>query len=481
MRGTDSTHTDGRTRRQLLAAGGLAAAGLAGCVGLPGGDGDTTTTTGGNGGGGTTTGTGTGTGATTAGTTELADQFTFLHFETQDDRKQALQELASAWAQQSGSSVNPTSVSEADLPTQLQSRIASNTLPGLAELSKRALYSVRDAIDPGAAASVVEQVGGQDAFYEAALELTATGDGGHYGVPLYTWPQLTLYRSTVQQERGLPEPTTWENIRTFAEATHQPDQNQFGILLGSDRSQYTLQCFEPFALSNDAHVFDTEGNVVFDSPEMVEALEFYTDLLEYTPPGDIGPADVGPVWNNGQVHLYSSNSVSFYYESLAIAESDADVVDYMGAVPYVENTTRATFGEVVSTATFQGVGGPTVNAANSFAGYLRGSPQDRSTYIDWCHLQPGLFQPVFPDVRNDQTYLNNENIQRWPETWIQDVLPTAIQNMGRFGHRDGNVFPEIGQITGNYLVTDAIREIASGGDAQAVASATAEEMRTQIS
>jgi hypothetical protein len=53
--------------------------------------------------------------------------------------------------------------------------------------------------------------------------------------------------------------------------------------------------------------------------------------------------------------------------------------------------------------------------------------------------------------------------------------------MDRFGFRGEEVFPEIGQITGNFLITDAIREIVDGGDAETVASQKADEMRDLIS
>jgi hypothetical protein len=42
------------------------------------------------------------------------------------------------------------------------------------------------------------------------------------------------------------------------------------------------------------------------------------------------------------------------------------------------------------------------------------------------------------------------------------------------------VFPEIGDITGNFLITDAIRDVIDGDDAGTVASETAEEMRDLI-
>lgn len=439
------------TRRQLLQAGaGTAALGLAGCSALTG-----------DGGG-------------------SVDSITFLHFETDEARRTTISELGSTWTEDSGITLNQRDVPEADLPAEITSAVASNTLPATGELSTRALYSAREALQTEDAQTVIDTIG-EDQFYDSTLTFAATGDGGYYGVPLYTWQQLTLYRPSVREEMGLPEPTDWQSFEEFASATHDPDNNVYGCLLGSDQSQFTLQCFQPFALANDAHVFDTEGNIVFDQQPMVEALEFYARMCrEYNPPGGMGPGDVGPVWGNQQTHLYSSNTISFYFEALAFDEGQT--VDSIGVVPYVDEERQATFGEVVSTVNFKTGNDAAREAGRSWQEFLRGPTGDgpRSNYIKWLHMQVGLFNPTIEGMLSSDAYQNNANIQKWPDTWINDVIPQAIENMERFGFREGNVFPEIGQITGQFLITDAIREIIDGGDPQTVASNTADSMRDAI-
>jgi|GEM_PF-3080854 len=438
------------TRRQLLQAGaGAAAVGLAGCSALTG-----------DGGG-------------------SVDSITFLHFETDDARKTAISELGSAWTEESGITLNQRDVPEADLPTEITSAVASNTLPATGELSTRALYSAREALQPDDADTVVENIGA-DNFYDSALQFAATGNGGYYGVPLYTWQQLTLYRPSVREEMGLPEPTDWQSFEEFASATHDPDNNVYGCLLGSDQSQFTLQCFQPFALANDAHVFDEDGNVVFDQQPMVEALEFYGRMCRnYNPPGGMGPGDVGSVWGNGQTHLYSSNTISFFFEALGVEEGGT--VDSIGVVPYVDEQRRATYGEVVSTTNFKVENDAAREAGRSWQEFLRG-PSDgpREDYIKFLHLQVGLFNPTIEGVLDSDAYRNHANIQKWPDAWIDEVIPQAIENMERFGFRGGNVFPEIGQITGQFLITDAIRNVIDGDDPQTVAANTADTMRDAI-
>ncbi|MFB6197968.1 MAG: ABC transporter substrate-binding protein, partial [Halobacteriaceae archaeon] len=299
------------TRRKLLRSGaGAAALSLAGCGAFDNG----------------------------SGADKTPDAITFLHFETQASRISTIKELGNTWQQQSGIELNQRDVAEADLPAEIQSSIASNTLPATAELSTRALYSARNALHSNDAKAVIEAIG-TEKFYDNTLKFASDGRGGYYGVPLYTWQQLTLYRKSVKEEMGLPVPNTWENFREFASATHDPENNVYGCLLGSDKSQFTLQCFQPFALSNDAHVFDTAGNIVFDSEEMIEALNFYAEMCKkYNPPGDMGSGDVGQVWGNKQTHLYSSNTISFYFEALGMKEG---TVQSLGVSPKMNRKRNA--------------------------------------------------------------------------------------------------------------------------------------------
>lgn len=467
MSGSDPGTADGGpSRRDLLRAGaGAAALGLAGCAGL-GGDGDS------------------------------ADSITFLHFESDSARRQTIGQIGDAWSTDSGIEFNQRDVPEADLTTEILAGIQSNTLPTTAELSTRALYGSRDALQKEDAEAVIEAIG-EDQFYDSTLTFASTGDGGYYGVPLYTWQQLTLFRPSVREEYGLPEPTDYASFREFASTTHEPDNDLYGCLLGSDKSQFTLQCFQPFALANDAHVFDADGNVVFDDDPMVEALAFYGEMArKYNPPGDMGPGDVGQVWGNQQTHLYSSNTISFYFEGLGTEAGNT--VDSIGVVPYVEEARRATYGEVVSTANFKVEDSARREAGRSWQEFLRrresfdpdgtvaGGTSTPSTeafvpYLRFLHLQVGLFNPVIEGMLDSEAYLDHPNIAKWPDAWTEEVIPEAIANMERFGFREGNVFPEIGQITGQFLITDAIRAVIDGDDPETVAADAADQMRDAIS
>jgi len=443
----------------VYTSGAASAAALAGCSG----NGD-----GGDGGGGSDGGGGGGGTATATPTPSMASEFTFMHQETQEARVEAIGNLAADFA--SETPVEPMDqrpVSEADLPSQISSDLAAGTLPSTAELPLRALHDASDALRPESATEVIDAIG-EDQFHENLLQLVSTPDGGYFSVPIYAWAQLMQYRPSKFDEMGLPLPDSWENVMEAAEALHDPDNDQFGIIVGSKRDQFTLQCFTPFALANEARVFNADGEIVFDSDAMVESLEYYARLHEFTPAGKQTWEPITPLWKNGQLHMTSSNNFSL-----------SDVLDQeLSWVGSISKETEATFGECMSTTTFAIDDQGKIEASEEWQKFLRGAGDySKNNYTRWCHMEVGGFQPVLKDWRQRDDYQDNEVVQAWDDQLINEQLPAALSSIQRFGFVDGNVFPGIGEITGDFLITDAIRAVIDGEDAREVADNTAEEMR----
>lgn len=405
---------------------------------------------------------------------EVPDEITFLHFETDDDRREGISELGDGFQEESGIGVSQRVSQEADLPTELTAAVAADNLPEVGSLPVGVVQSATDAIDSESATNVIDSIG-EDRFYDNLLDLARVpGEEEYYGVPLYTWPQLTIYRTEVFEDMGLPEPRSWDDLLECAEALHDPDNDQFGIFFGTDNDQYATQCFTGFALSNNAYVFDEDGDIDFDSDEMVEALEVYGQLAEYTQDGTLDAGGIGPAYDNEQVHLYSGNAFSLFFNALGVPEGET-MTD--GVVDSIQNERDATYGELVTTVTMTGQTTGEVDAAEQWQEFLIG---DTDNYVDWCHLQPGGYQPVLEEVPEMDSYRDNDILRAWPDNIKDEVLPNSVRRSERFGFRDGEVFPEIGQITANFMIATAVRDVAQGENARTVAEETAEEMRSRI-
>lgn len=440
----------GLSRRDFVAGTAMAgAAGLAGCLGDDDDDDDDA----------------------------LPSEISFLHYETSDDRQAAINNLGDQFQDESGVGVNQRVTHEGDLPVRLTADSAAGTMANVGSLSLAVLHMVPDAIEDGSATEVIDEIG-EDRFYENHLDMCRdpNDEDEYVGVPLYTWPQLTHARMSAFDEAGLPAPRTWDEWEEAAEHFHDPDNNQFGVIIGTEPDQYTRQCFTGFALSNNARVFSEDGEIIFDSDEMVEALEFYADLAQYTPPGAVDAGTIGPVYDEQNAHLYSGNSFSIFFNSLGLEEGEL-IGEYV--VPVVENQRESTYGELVTTTTFAGHSSGAVDASEQWQSFLRGDV-DIQHYIDWCHMQVGGFQPVLPEIIEMDEYRDHDLIQHWPDELIDEILPESVRGMERFGFRDGTMFPAIGPIAGEFMIATAVRDVIDGEDAQEVAEDTADRMRELV-
>lgn len=204
---------------------------------------------------------------------------TFWTVEDTQDRIEAQQVIVDRFIEETGIEVELVAVAEADLTTQVTAAVAGDTLPdvfGALSLGFTHSLAADGLANAEANAAVVEALG-RDTFSESALEL-ATTDDGLAGVPSDSWAQLLVYRRDLFEEAGLEPPTTYETILAAAEELNTDDQAGIVLATGNDLT-FVQQTFEYFAVANGCDVIDAEGNVTITSPECVETMEFYTDLV----------------------------------------------------------------------------------------------------------------------------------------------------------------------------------------------------------
>ncbi len=405
---------------------------------------------------------------------DLPGAITFLHSETADERRAVFNDpLGVEYEEETGVEMNQRVIQEADYAQEITTAVASDTLPDVGSISNDVVLAARDAIDP--ATELVEEIG-EDRFYDKVLDLTRLPDGSYSGVPLRAWPQLTIARRSAFDEIGMDAPQTWNDWLDAAEEFHDPDNNEYGCLVGTAVDQYTRQCFAGFALSNNARVFDEDGNIIFDSDEMIEALEVYGELAQYTPPGDTDSSTIGEVYDAGNAQLYSGNAYSLYFNSLGLEEGEM-LGEYHE--PAIQEERAATYGQVEVLSTFTDKTEGERQAAEDWIRLLMGE-FDISHHIQYLHMQVGGFQPVLPEIPEMEEYRDNDILSHWPDELIEETLPEAQQSIEQFGFRDGTVFPEIGPIVGNFDIAQAVSDVIDGEDPRTVAEEAADRMRDRI-
>jgi len=138
--------------------------------------------------------------------------------------------------------------------------------------------------------SVVDGVG-RDKFKPGAV---LSLEGHDYALGYASGNNATLWvRTDLLEQAGLDIPTTYDELLVAAEALTQ-DTNGDGRIdiygWGSPAAANgaTWLRFNTFVYQNCGDYFDKEGNLVFDNPNVLEALKKYVALLEYAPPDVTG-------------------------------------------------------------------------------------------------------------------------------------------------------------------------------------------------
>lgn len=187
---------------------------------------------------------------------------------------------------------------------RLITAIAGNETPDITQLGST---WAGEFAETGALEPVPETIDGS-AFFESIWNTNLVDDTA-YGVPWYVETRLLYYRTDIAEQAGITEPPAdWDDLKAMARAMKERGGAPNGIGLG----QSNWQEFLPFVWSNGGDVLAEDGSFSLDSPEVVEALEFYDSffeegLVEPQPEGfDMTPAFVQgtyPMFFSGPWHL----------------------------------------------------------------------------------------------------------------------------------------------------------------------------------
>lgn len=411
------------------------------------------------------------------------------------ERVQAQQAILDAYAAEAGTDIELVAIAEDQLATVLATSAASGDLPdAIGAVSLNSLNSLNNdgVIDADAAAAIVDELGA-DTFSEQALALTQF-DGEQLGVPSDGWAQLLFYRTDLFDAAGLDAPTTYDAISKAATSLQSDDVA--GIVAATaPGDSFTQQTFEYFALANDCELVDDEGNITLDSPECVQSINFYTDLIRNGSVAGNQDADTtrATYFSGGASMIVWS---SFLLDELAGLRNDAlPTCDECQAAPgfLAENTgivsavegpdgsKPASFGEIVSWAVLDGAAEGTQDVIT----YMMSDG-----YLDWLALAPeGKVPTRFGTAEDPTAYTEGwKGLEAGVDTkaLLSDVfgaetleeVAEAPASFDRWGIPQG-YGPLAGAVGAQFVLPGVLSEtINSGKSAEDAAKQAAEEATT---
>ncbi|WP_319477863.1 extracellular solute-binding protein [Marispirochaeta aestuarii] len=402
----------------------------------------------------------------------------FWTTQTQSDRMATIQVLIDTFeALNPNISINLVAVDENDMATQLNTSAAANTLPAMIECAAEnaVAFGSEGLLNAEAITEVIKDIG-KERFYAGTLRLNETARKGmYYAVPYHGWVQGIWYRADWFEEAGLNPPSSWDDILKAAQYFYKPAENQYGILVGTKAEAYAEQCFTQIAMANGAQLFDAEGNLIFNSPKMRAAVEYYAELAKYNPPGP-------QTWRARDYYLQGKMAMFFYstyimddlaieaaakdsltnenFEDLAGKNFDPELVQNTRLSPIIRNTQNAGYGTIVSFGIPDHGDQAKIAAVQKFIKYLF-TP---NAYITWLHMAPGGMNPVLKEIATNARFQNDPKglFQHYGKDKMAEIIQ-GLDSIETFSIVEGKRMAAASTIYSKQIIPQMLYKITQEG------------------
>lgn len=201
-------------------------------------------------------------------------------------------------------------VSADSMTQKLTTQIAGNNPPDTAyvDASTVASYAARKALVNLDNYISRSDVVDPDAYVDV-FRAFASYEDSMYGLPLDGESTALFYRTDMFEAAGISSPpTTWDEFLSAAEALTKPAEKQYGVAIFAPEAAYY---WYPWLWQNGGDVLNEDGTeVMFDSPEAIEAAEYYIELSKLAPPDYLNSNsyDARLGFFNGQIAMYPAGS-----------------------------------------------------------------------------------------------------------------------------------------------------------------------------
>jgi multiple sugar transport system substrate-binding protein len=356
-------------------------------------------------------------------------------------------------------------IEEGGISQRIATAQGANRLPDIVRMGIERVSAFTELLDEDAAEAVIDAIG-EDDFRAGPLSMVTNPTTGKYSaVPVDGWIQAIWYRADVFAEAGLDAPISWDDINAACDGLPGVGNLLYGLTLGTDPGEnYPHQVFEQVAMSNEAWPFDTAGNVTMDTPEMVAALEFYTDLQRCALPGPQywrGAREAYELDQSGML-FYSTYIMDDLVDGSGLAEGgavDIQIEDLPGNTGFASQMVgpngSASYGQLVTFGIMQGAAPEAQMVLEYFM---------TEGYIDILALAPFGKVPVLESAVAEWSTLSDYFANYSEETLAQ--IAGGFDTMQRWLFKPGYDATQrtvIGNIEGRRLISQVISNIVFDG------------------
>lgn len=405
---------------------------------------------------------------------------TMWHTESTPITVEAMDEIIADYEEANpGATVTQESVGWGDLQVKFQAAVAAGDLPEITHVEPmfvRTLYA-QDMLEP--LDRLVDVLG--DDYIPELREMFELEDGHSYGV-VHAWGASGMvYRADIFDEiEDAKHPgdfEDWEDaVEQWALVSEEAD-DAYGLMLAGDAAHNVNEQVYLALGSNGGQLFDENGQVTIDTPEMGEVLEHMRDLRESDA--------VSPAWSS-QTYADSLNSVAL---------GEAATVYSFGRASYTfeEQAPDLVPGEDIQVAP----GRPVGPSGTDWITQLDAEPwvvfrdsehpeeaidfleffYEHENYLKWIGSVPTQLLPVRESIFDDPDYQDREEMQDW-EFWIEaqrDMLATGRAQPLMVTQPEDMELPYLSDLYGSEILVDMAMDVVEDGADIDTAMAEAQE------
>jgi multiple sugar transport system substrate-binding protein len=371
------------------------------------------------------------------------------------------QEFANNWAAQNGVSLELEYVSTSDIAARVAAAIETGSGPNLTQFNAPPANIIAGLVD---ITDVAEDIGDQQDGWYPAAQAVSRFDGRWYAIPVGSHTMMVNYRVDWFSEIGYDSfPDNWDDMLEAGRRLKAAGRPYGWVFSGGQAPFDGLGHALVMLWSFGAKEFDDEGNLVLDSPETLEALEYGITLYNETcDPGSNAYNDA----TNNQAFLASQISMTMNVNTIylpAVADNPelAEAMDH--ALPPEGPGGRFSYQGFPFFGILNHTTGETLEASK---GFLRDF-YEVSHFGDWIKLGRGYLIPQAP-------------IYEELPIWDPDPKLELAREVGRLGRWAGYSLPSptplsslmASQFTVGNMFTNAV----TNGDARAALDDTLAEI-----